>query len=168
MSEKKFIGVEGLQKIKQFILDNKVDISNFFTEEQLAEKLKNYATSEALNTAKTELDQQITKAKADVKKEVVAEIVGEAPQTYDTLQEIAEYIEEHKSVETALNAAIGAKADASKVTELEGRVGTVENSLKSKVDKDELEDYVTETELEGALDEIKELTAQEVESILSI
>lgn len=51
----------------------------------------------------TDVDKKISTAKS--------EIIGGAPTTYDTLKEIADYIESHKSVETALNAAIGNKAD---------------------------------------------------------
>lgn len=43
--------------------------------------------------------------------EAVAGLINGAPETYDTLKEIADYIEAHKSVETALNEAIGKKAD---------------------------------------------------------
>lgn len=46
-----------------------------------------------------------------LKAETIAAIVDGAPEAYDTLKEVATYIEEHKSVETALNEAIGAKAD---------------------------------------------------------
>lgn len=42
----------------------------------------------------------------------VADLIGGAPKTYDTLKEVADYIEQHKEVETSLNAAIGNKANA--------------------------------------------------------
>lgn len=41
----------------------------------------------------------------------INELIGGAPETYDTFKELADYIESHKSVETALNAAIGNKVD---------------------------------------------------------
>lgn len=41
----------------------------------------------------------------------ISELIGGAPETYDTFKELADYIESHKSVETALNAAIGNKVD---------------------------------------------------------
>lgn len=41
----------------------------------------------------------------------ISELIGGAPETYDTLKEIADYIESHASVEMALNAAIGNKVD---------------------------------------------------------
>lgn len=53
-------------------------------------------TTEAMNTA-------ISTA--------ISDLINGAPETYDTLKEIADYIESHKSVETALNEAIGKKAD---------------------------------------------------------
>lgn len=48
----------------------------------------------------------------------ISNLINGAPETYDTLKEIADYIESHKSVETALNEAIGKKAD--KATTLAG------------------------------------------------
>lgn len=41
----------------------------------------------------------------------ISGLIDGAPETYDTLKEIADYIESHKSVATALNAAIGNKVD---------------------------------------------------------
>lgn len=69
----------------------------------LADALTARPTTEAMNTA-------ISTA--------ISDLIGGAPETYDTLKEIADYIEAHKSVETALNEAIGKKAD--KATTLAG------------------------------------------------
>ncbi len=41
----------------------------------------------------------------------IDELIGGAPETYDTLQEIAAYIEEHQDAADALTAAIGGKVD---------------------------------------------------------
>lgn len=41
----------------------------------------------------------------------VDELIGGAPETYDTLKEIADYISAHQDVVDALNAAIGGKVD---------------------------------------------------------
>lgn len=41
----------------------------------------------------------------------ISELIGGAPETYDTLKEIADYIAEHDDVVAALNAAIGNKVD---------------------------------------------------------
>lgn len=69
----------------------------------LTDALTARPTTEAMNTA-------ISAA--------ISDLIGGAPETYDTLKEIADYIEAHKSVETALNEAIGKKAD--KATTLAG------------------------------------------------
>lgn len=63
-----------------------------------------------------------TKAKStDVTEQIntaIAGLIDGAPETYNTLKEIAEYIEAHEEVVTALNAAIGSKADASEFNDL--------------------------------------------------
>lgn len=79
----------------------------------LDDKLATLATTEAMNTA-------ISAA--------IDELIDGAPDTYDTLKEIATYISEHEEVVTALNAAIGNKADASVVTALSEKVTALEGS----------------------------------------
>lgn len=66
-------------------------------------------------TAKTKADEALGSAKTytDTK---VAELVNSAPETMDTLKEVAEAIAAHQDVTDALNAAIGAKANASDLT----------------------------------------------------
>lgn len=62
----------------------------------LTDALAARPTTEAMNTA-------ISTA--------ISELINGAPETYDTLKEIADYITEHADVVTALNEAIGKKAD---------------------------------------------------------
>ncbi|MDE5976931.1 MAG: hypothetical protein K2G70_00480 [Turicibacter sp.] len=74
----------------------------------------------------------------------IASIVDGAPETFDTLKEVADYIENHKSVETALNAAIGNKADKTSVytkTEADAKFATIAS-------------YATDEEVESALTEV--------------
>ncbi|MDO4313789.1 MAG: hypothetical protein Q4C52_11970 [Eubacteriales bacterium] len=52
-----------------------------------------------------------TKTIVDYVNQKIADLIGSAPETYDTLQEIAEYIASHETVATALNSAIGNKVD---------------------------------------------------------
>lgn len=52
-----------------------------------------------------------TKTIVDYINEKIAELIGGAPGTFDTLKEIADYIAEHEDVATALNQAITNKAD---------------------------------------------------------
>lgn len=55
-------------------------------------------------------------------------LIDGAPETYDTLKEIADYIDAHQEVVDALNAAIGSKADASVVTTLQETVAAIKTT----------------------------------------
>ncbi len=60
--------------------------------------------AEISNTSNgTSVDEKISAA--------ISELIGGAPETYDTLKEIADYIADHEEVATALNQAIGTKVD---------------------------------------------------------
>ena len=63
----------------------------------------------------------------------VASLVDSAPETLDTLAEVATAIQENETVVEALNGAIGNKADKSEITTLDGRVETLENKTPSKL-----------------------------------
>lgn len=122
MAEKKFLDSTGvsalLAKVKTAINDAKAAASaptatatslgivkpgnglNIDAQGAMSVDESKFATVSAVNTAVTSK---------------VNEVVGGAPETYDTLKEIADYIDAHKSVETALNAAIGTKANSADV-----------------------------------------------------
>ena len=92
-------------------------------------------TTEAMNTA-------ISTA--------ISDLIGGAPETYNTLKEIADYIDAHQDVVDALNASIGSKADASVVATLQETVKaikTVTDSLGALATKDS----VAESDLDEAL-----------------
>lgn len=57
-----------------------------------------------------------TKSIVNYVNEKISELIGGAPEMYDTLKEIADYISEHKEISSALNAAIGKKADKTLAT----------------------------------------------------
>lgn len=73
-------------------------------------------------------DPEETRSIKDYVDEKIAELIGGAPETYDTLKEIADYIASHVDVADSLNAAIGQKADRTLAT-------TREDGLMSKADK---------------------------------
>lgn len=73
-----------------------------------------------------------TKTIVDYVNQKIADLIGGAPETYDTLKEIADYITSHQEVSDALNAAIANKADKKVVT-------TSEDGLMSKADKAKLD-----------------------------
>ena len=80
----------------------------------------------------------------------ISGLINGAPETYDTLKEIADYIDAHQDVVDALNASIGSKADASVVATLQGTVTaikTVTDSLGALATKDS----VAESDLDETL-----------------
>lgn len=95
------------------------------------------------------------------------ELIGGAPDTYDTLKEIADYIAEDKDGAAAMTAAIGGKAN--KATSLEGYGiedakivnGTItlgKQSIKPLTEHQSLEGYVQDADL-------VEFTAEEIEAM---
>lgn len=73
----------------------------------------------------------------------VSALIGGAPETYDTLKEIADYISTHEDVVTALNSAIGAKASQTDFNLLKATVDGL-GALATK-------SQVTEADLDTAL-----------------
>lgn len=86
----------------------------------VAEVLTELTTAIATKASTTDIDNRINA------------IVNGAPETFDTLKEIADYIEEHQEVYTALNEAIGNKVD-----KVEGKglsTNDFTNELKAKLE----------------------------------
>ena len=75
-------------------------------------KGKEVTLSAALTSILAEIAKQSDSEAVDAKiSAAISELIGGAPETYDTLKEIADYIASHEDVVTALNAAIGNKVD---------------------------------------------------------
>lgn len=99
----------------------------------LEEALTSRPTTEAMNIA-------ISTA--------ISELIGGAPETYDTLKEIADYISSHQDVVDAINEAIGKKADAETVATLQETVSAIKTAVdglgslatKDTVSEDDLEE----------------------------
>ena len=82
--------------------------------------------SEAIETLRESLDNLASKTYVDTS---IASLVNSAPETLDTLGELATAMEENESVVNALNQAIANKADSSTVTQLQETVNAkAENS----------------------------------------
>lgn len=80
--------------------------------------------------------------------ELRAEVMGEGvPEAYDTFKEICDYISEHEDIVTAINAAIGNKADKTALTTLENTFWSSINGLGSLAKKSS----VSESDLDAAL-----------------
>lgn len=86
---------------------NKPDITDFYNVNDMNENMDKIDTAidNALSDAKSYTDTEI------------ANLVGTAPATLNTLEEVAQAIEENEDVVTALNAAIGTKANITAVDE---------------------------------------------------
>lgn len=72
-------------------------------------------------------------------------LIDGAPETYNTLKEIATYISQHEDVVTTLNSAIGNKADKSTVQAIQTTVNALGSLSKKSV--------VTEADLDSVLKE---------------
>ena len=118
------LGVTNVQGALEKIVENVGNINNEMDNlsSDASEITYNDSTvADALNNLNSEVDNVLTTAKSytDTK---VADLVGSAPETLDTLQEVAQAIEENEDVVTALNSAIGSKANQSDLTNLQNEV----------------------------------------------
>lgn len=124
----------------------KTNVTNVYVDDNttLAAKLAEIITS--LNSKVS------TSAMNDAISAAISDLIGGAPETYDTLKEISDYISAHEDVVTALNAAIGNKAEKSTVES----ISTTLNSLKTTVDglgALAKKSTVSESDLDAALKE---------------
>ena len=98
----------------------------------------------ALASIMAELTNQASGEAVDAKiSAAISELIGGAPETYDTLKEIADYIETHEDVVSALNAAIGNKADKE-----EGKGLSAENFTSALKEKLEALPLITESQIQ--------------------
>lgn len=84
----------------------KTNTANVYLEDgvtTLSSKLSQIIADIANKCSSDEVDAKISTA--------ISELINGAPETYDTLKEIADYITSHEDVVTALNQAIGNKVD---------------------------------------------------------
>ena len=102
-----------------------------------AEKVHSHSQSdiEGLDTALT--SRPTTETMNSASSKAISDLIGGAPETYDTLKEIADYIAEHETVVEALNAAIGAKLDKSVYDAFIATLGSL--ATKSKVSESDLD-----------------------------
>ena len=83
-------------------------------------KGKEMTLNAALTSILAELSRQNADNTVDAKiSAAISKLIGGAPETYDTLKEIADYIEAHKEVTEALKEAINAKQTVEFATDSE-------------------------------------------------
>ena len=127
----------------KFILE-KIKINNV-AQDVIARTTGEYTTvtykgqEVTLASALTSILAEITNQSA-----AISELIGGAPETYDTLKEIADYIASHEDVVTALNAAIGNKVD-----KVEGKGLSAEDFTTALKEKLEALPSITAAQVEG-------------------
>lgn len=91
-------------------------------------------TAQELNNAVTKANaaapQSTTYTKAEVDARIaaqIADIIAGAPQTFDTLKEVSDWISTHEDSAAAMNTAIQANADA--IDDLNDTIGTINTTL---------------------------------------
>ncbi len=118
-----------------------------------AEKVHSHVQSdiEGLDAALT--SRPTTETMNSVISKAISDLIGGAPETYDTLKEIADYIAEHETVVEALNAAIGAKLDKSVYDAFIATLGSL--ATKSKVSESDLDSALAEKVNSASIETIK-------------
>ncbi len=132
---------------------------------------KGLSTNDFTTAYKNKIDNTYTKSETDSAiANKIAEVVAEAPESFDTLKEIADWIDTHADSASAMNSAIQANATniAKKVDKVTGK-GLSTNDFTNE-DKEQLDATLTETEIKSITDPLKtatEFNASEISSINS-
>lgn len=92
------------------------------------EKLNNLPSVNGVELVGDKSAEELGLADIEYVDKKVADLVNSAPETLDTLGEVAKAIQENESVVDALNGAIGSKASQESVDELGDRVEQLENA----------------------------------------
>ena len=133
--------------VKNAILKTKIE--NQIVELMTKSQITNIYMDDGTTTLAAKLSEMVTaingKATQQDISTAISELIAGAPETYDTLKEIADYISSHQNVVDGINAAIGNKADKA---EFEA-VKTIVDGLGALAKKDK----VTEGDLDTALAE---------------
>lgn len=87
-----------------------------------AEKVHGHAQSEVTGLEEALAARPVASAVTAEINAAIDGLIDGAPETYNTLKEVADYIAEHKDVVDAINAAIGQKADKTTVEALQAAV----------------------------------------------
>lgn len=123
--------------IVELMVKTKVDNVYIDDTTTLAAKLAEIITSLNSKVTAENVNAAITAA--------IDALIDGAPETYNTLKEIAVYISDHEDVVEALNSAVGNKADKSTVQAIQNTVNALGALSKKSV--------VTENDLDSALKE---------------
>ena len=131
-------------------LDGLKDYDDTKIKEELGNKANSSDLTNFITNAVDDLLNYYTKSESYTKEEVktvinnrIDELIAGAPETFDTLKEIADYIAEHADVTKALNEAIGNKASLSDLnnyatkTYVDNKIGDIDALLSTIADESE-------------------------------
>lgn len=143
--------------------DTKVDLTGYATEDFVQEQIQNIQHPVVEVPSKlSELENDanyVQQAYVDTK---VADLVNSAPETLDTIGEIAQALKEHQNVADAITEAIGKKADKEDLPSIEGLASeafVTEAIQKIEFPVTDLSNYYTRDEVTQAIIDNAELPA---------
>lgn len=171
------------QSVKDAI-DNSIENGNYVTKDLLEAETSTRTKSDEDLNAKIKAEQ--TRAEGKEKeisdklaivdgdsntegsfRKAIADVIAAAPEDLDTLKEIADKLAGNDGLHTALNRAIGTKADASALANEVTRATGVENDLRTaigtKADATALSNYVLTTALNQQIDTLNATFALKTE-----
>lgn len=130
--------VEGV--LTELLVKTHSDQVYFADGSNLTSQLAAIVADVALKANKTDVTAEISAA--------ISALIDGAPETYDTLKEIATYIDGHQDVVDGLNAAIGNKADKTTVDALQTTVSEIQAAVALKANA---ADVYTKSEADNLL-----------------
>ncbi len=121
--------------------------ANASTVSELQTKVNNKADASTVSTLQNSVNQNTevinnldtNKADKTYVDEMVASLVNGAPETLDTLDELAAALKDNADIVEVLNGAIANKADGSTVSTLQATVGRIEQNINDKAERSEVE-----------------------------
>ncbi|MDE6502046.1 MAG: hypothetical protein K2L10_08185 [Ruminococcus sp.] len=158
-----------------------VDLSNYYTKSQTNNLIsgkvdkvsgKGLSTNDFTDEYKAKIDESAPQSTTYTKSETdqliiskVAEIVSNAPEDFDTLKEIADWIESHEDSASAMNSAISANTTAinNKVDKISGKqLSTNDYTTAEKEKLAGLENY-DDTEIRQSVDDLQTTKADKTD-----
>ena len=129
-----------------------VDLSNYYTKEEIEELLANLDIDPGTVDLSNYYNKEETNAAIDT---AISKVIDNAPEAYNTLKEIAEYIESDADAAATMLADIAKKADKSEVYTIEQIDQKLEDL--SNTGGVDLSDYYTKSETLEVIDKISGL-----------
>ena len=91
----------------------------------------------------------------------IADLINVAPETADTLRELADLIDKNKDVATALNEAIGKKANQTELDQAISDINTLNSGLKKYYTQTEVDNIIKKNKVKSIVIEFEGVTTNE-------